>query len=102
MAIQAQEAQRSIFTKTPYNQPLKNQKQRNFKPARGKRTITYKEIPTRLLAETLQVRREWGDIFKVFKGKKIFRYTNDKEKELEQGTTKNDSKKGTIRQPESN
>ena len=37
--------------------------------------ITYKGIPIRLTADlsadTLQVRREWQDIFKVMKGKKV-------------------------------
>ena len=36
---------------------------------------TYKETPIRLSAdfstETLQARREWHDIFKVMKGKKL-------------------------------
>ena len=40
-----------------------------------KQQITYKGIPIRLTAdlsaETLQERREWQDIFKVMKGKKL-------------------------------
>ena len=40
-----------------------------------KQQITYKGIPIRitadLSAETLQARREWQDIFKVMKGKKL-------------------------------
>ena len=43
--------------------------------AREKQHITYKGIPIRLTAdlsaETLQASREWQDIFKVMKGKKI-------------------------------
>ena len=43
--------------------------------AREKQQITYKGIPIRLTAdpsaETLQVRREWQDIFKVMKGKNL-------------------------------
>ena len=43
--------------------------------AREKQQITYKGIPIRLTAdlsaETLQARREWQDIFKVMKGKKL-------------------------------
>ena len=46
-----------------------------LKATREKQQITYKGIPIRLTAdlsaETLQVRREWQDIFKVMKGKKL-------------------------------
>ena len=46
-----------------------------LKAAREKQQITYKGIPIRLTAdlsaETLQARREWQDIFKVIKGKKL-------------------------------
>ena len=46
-----------------------------MKAAREKQQITYKGIPIRLTAdnsaETLQVRREWQDIFKVMKGKNL-------------------------------
>ena len=46
-----------------------------LKAAREKQQITYKRIPIRLTAdlsaETLQVRREWQDIFKVMKGKNL-------------------------------
>ena len=48
-------------------------KERILKAAREKQQITYKGIHIRLradlLAETLQARREWQDIFKVMKGK---------------------------------
>ena len=43
--------------------------------AREKQRVTYKRTSTRLLddffAETLQARREWHDIFKMLKGKKL-------------------------------
>ena len=46
-----------------------------LKGAREKQQITYKGIPIRLTAdlsaETLQARREWEDILKVMKGKKL-------------------------------
>ena len=46
-----------------------------MKAAREKRQITYKGTPIRLRAdfsaETLQVRREWQDIFKVMKGSNL-------------------------------
>ena len=50
-------------------------KEKILKLAREKQQITYKGIPIRLtadlLAETLQARREWQDIFKVMKGKNL-------------------------------
>ena len=50
-------------------------KEKILKTAREKQQITYKGIPIRLTAdfsaETLQARREWQDIFKVMKGKKL-------------------------------
>ena len=50
-------------------------KEKILKAAREKHQITYKGIPIRLTAdlsaETLQARREWQDIFKVMKGKKL-------------------------------
>ena len=53
---------------------IKN-KEKLFKAAREKQQITYKGTPIRLTAdfsaETLQARREWHDIFKVTKGKKL-------------------------------
>ena len=50
-------------------------KERMLKAAREKQQVTYKRNPIcltiDLLAETLQVRREWQDIFKVLKGKNL-------------------------------
>ena len=50
-------------------------KQNLLKAAREKRQITYKGTPIRLtadfLAETLQARREWHDIFKMMKGENL-------------------------------
>ena len=50
-------------------------KEKILKAAREKQQITYKGIPIRLTAdnsaESLQVRREWQDIFKVMKGKNL-------------------------------
>ena len=50
-------------------------KEKILKAAREKQQITYKGIPIRLTAdlsaETLQARREWKNIFKVMKGKKL-------------------------------
>ena len=51
-------------------------KERILKAAREKQQVTYKGNPIRLIAdlsvETLQARREWQDIIKVLKGKKIY------------------------------
>ena len=84
-------------------------KEKILKAAREKQQITYKGIIIRLTAdlsaETLQARREWQDIFKVMKGKKLqprllylvrisFRFDGeiktftDKQKLREFGTTK--------------
>ena len=50
-------------------------KEKILKAAREKQQITYKGIPIRITAdlsgENLQARREWQDIFKVMKGKKL-------------------------------
>ena len=50
-------------------------KDKVLKATRGKQQITYKGTPIRLPAdfstETLQVGREWHDIFKVMKGKNL-------------------------------
>ena len=50
-------------------------KERILKAAREKQQVTYKGNPmlsaADLSAETLQVRREWQDIFKVIKGKNL-------------------------------
>ena len=55
-------------TKTKY-------KERILKAARKKQQVTYKGKPicltADLLAETLQARREWQNIFKVLKGKNL-------------------------------
>ena len=53
--------------------PKIKDKERIFKAAREKETVTYKGVPTRLSAdfseETLQARRDWKEVFKVMKGK---------------------------------
>ena len=50
-------------------------KERILKAAREKQIITCKGVPIRLSAdfskETLQVRRNWQEIFKVMKGKDL-------------------------------
>ena len=50
-------------------------KERILKAAREKQQVTYKENLIRLTAdlsaETLQVKRDWQDIFKVLKGKNL-------------------------------
>ena len=50
-------------------------KEKILKATKEKQQITYKGIPIRLTtdlsAETLQARKEWQDIFKVMKGKKL-------------------------------
>ena len=50
-------------------------KEKLLKAPRENRQITYKGVPIRLTAdfsaETLQARREWHDILKVMKGKKL-------------------------------
>ena len=50
-------------------------KEKILKVAKEKQQIIYKGMPIRvtadLSAETLQARREWQDIFKVMKGKKL-------------------------------
>ena len=80
---QAQETQSSKqgkpkakHPKTHINQINEYQTQRtNIKSSKGKAKITHKEILIRLKAElsteTLQARREWQDILKVMKGKKL-------------------------------
>ena len=51
-------------------------KERILKASREKQQVTYKGNPVHLTvdlsAETLQARKEWQDIFKVLKGKKIY------------------------------
>ena len=81
---QIQEAQRVLYRINPRrNTPrhillkLTNTKHREriLKAAREKQQVTYKGNPillrADLSAETLQVRREWQDIFKVVKEKNI-------------------------------
>ena len=50
-------------------------KERILKASKKKQQVTYKENPicltADLSAETLQARREWQDIFKLLKGKKL-------------------------------
>ena len=50
-------------------------KERILKAAREKQQVTYKEnfirLTADLSAETLQVKRDWQDIFKVLKGKNL-------------------------------
>ena len=84
IATQVQEAQRVPYRinprrNTPRHTVIKlakiKDKEKLLKAARGKRQITYKGTPIRLRAdfsaETLQARREWHDILKVMKGKKL-------------------------------
>ena len=51
------------------------EKERIFKAAREKETVTYKGVPIRLSAdfskETLQARRGWKEVFQVMKGKDL-------------------------------
>ena len=53
--------------------PKIKDKERIFKAAREKETVTYKRVPIRLSAdfskETLQARRGWKEVFEVVKGK---------------------------------
>ena len=81
---QVQEAQRVPYRTNPRRNTPKHtlikqtkakHKERILKAAREKQQITYKGNPicltADLSAETLQVRREWQDIFKVLKGKNL-------------------------------
>ena len=80
---QVQEAQRVLCRTTQGETPRHilikltktKHKQRILKAAREKQQVTYKGNPicltADLSAETLQARREWQDIFKVLKGKKL-------------------------------
>ena len=82
---QVQEAQRVPYRINPRRntprhilfKPTKTKhKERILKAAREKQQVTYQENPICLTAdlstETLQAIREWQDIFKVLKGKKIY------------------------------
>ena len=50
-------------------------KERILKAAREKETVTYKGVPIKLSAdfskETLQTRRDWGEVFRVMKSKDL-------------------------------
>ena len=56
--------------------PKIKDKERIFKAAREKETVTYKEVSIRLSVdfskETLQARRGWKEVFKVMKGKDLY------------------------------
>ena len=84
IVIQVQEAQRVPYRINPRrnaprhlltNLTKTKHKERILKAAREKQQVTYKGNPIRLTADfsagTLQVRREWQDIFKVLKGKNL-------------------------------
>ena len=81
---EVQEAQRvpkklDLRKHTPRNILIKlpkiKGKERIFKVAREKETVTYKGVPIRLSAdfskETLQARSSWKEVFKVMKGKDL-------------------------------
>ena len=55
--------------------PKIKEKERTWKAAREKDTVTYKGVPIRLSAdfskETLQARRGWQEVFQVMKGKDL-------------------------------
>ena len=82
--MQVQEAQRvpnKMDAKRPtprhiiIKMPKVKDKERILKAAREKQLVTYRGVPIRLsadfLKETLQVRRDWQDIFKVVKSKDL-------------------------------
>ena len=84
IANQVQEAQRVPYRINPRrNMPRHilikltktKLKERILKAAREKQQVTYKEnfirLTADLSAETLQVKRDWQDIFKVLKGKNL-------------------------------
>ena len=56
--------------------PKIKDKERIFKAAREKETVTYKGVPIRLLAdfskETLQARRGWKEVLEVMKVKDLY------------------------------
>ena len=79
-----QEVQRVPYRKNPRRNTPRHisiklakikDKEKVLKAAREKRQITYKGTPIRLTAdfsaETLKATREWHDIIKVVKGKKL-------------------------------
>ena len=55
--------------------PKIKEKERIFKAAREKDTVTYKGVPIRLSADfskvTLQARRGWKEVFQVMEGKDL-------------------------------
>ena len=55
--------------------PKIKDKERILKEAREKKTVTYKGMPIRLLAdfskESLQARRGWKEVFEIMKGKDL-------------------------------
>ena len=55
--------------------PKVKDKERILKRAREKQRVTYRGVPVRLSAdfskETLQVGRDWQEVFKVVKGKDL-------------------------------
>ena len=83
IATQVQEAHRVPYRINPRRNTPRHviklakikDKEKLLKATREKRQITYKGTPIRLTAdfsaETLQARREWHDIFKVMKGKRL-------------------------------
>ena len=84
IATQVQEVQRVPGRINPRRNTLRHiviklakikDKEKLLKATREKQHITYKGTPIRLTAdlsaETLQARREWHNIFKVMKGKKL-------------------------------
>ena len=81
---QDQEASRVPYRRNPRRNTLRHiiiklteikHKERILKAAKEKQQVTYKEklicLTADLLAETLQARREWQDIFKVMKEKNL-------------------------------
>ena len=80
---QVEEAQNHIQDKLKGNTPRHifinstkiKDKVKTLKATKEKKEVTYDKIPIRLsayfLAETLQARRGWYDIFKVMKGKNL-------------------------------
>ena len=82
--MQVQEAQRvpkKMDAKSPtprhiiIKMPKVKDKERILKAAREKQSVTYRGVPVRLPAdfskETLQVRRDWQEIFKVMKSRDL-------------------------------
>ena len=70
-----QDKPKEEHTETHSNQTDNNYRDKILKAAREKWQITYTGTLIRLSAdfstETLQARREWHDVFKVMKGKKL-------------------------------